>query len=259
MTEGVGEAQSGKKAMYALLTFFGLSGGYVAIVTVVDFAYQGKAKILLIAGGILLILASLFYVYHFSQKANNRRVAAFLAAVLMLAVADGGFLTWTITDDSGTPSSSPPVASSSPSATSPTPSTATSVPPGATVFAIDAPADNSAVGSGVFSVSGTTPPLGDDRLWLMDYASGLADRLVYYRTSPTPIAVNGTNWSTTDGPVGSPNDAPGTVYKIVIVRANDACNSAILAAGPNQQGDVVLEELPSGCGELGSVHVIRGH
>lgn len=124
-------------------------------------------------------------------------------------------------------------------------------------FKFDEPVEYASVSDG-FRLSGTTPNIGADSLWLTDYAyhSNYTQK-VYYRDAPTPISVQDGHWSTNDGQLGSPSDI-GATFTIVVVRANPSCSAKIAGINPNPDGAVVIGIiLPPGCAPMGTIHVVK--
>lgn len=143
----------------------------------------------------------------------------------------------------------------------PTPHPPSPVPPPA--FTFDEPVEDASV-SDNFSLSGTTPDLGADSLWLTDYAYAgdgtdyPSTDQVYYRDDLMPAQVLSGHWSTTHGRVGSPDDPKGTIFTIFAVRASPSCSQVIHDKQPSRppRDDVIIGTmLPSGCMIIGTLHV----
>jgi hypothetical protein len=114
-------------------------------------------------------------------------------------------------------------------------------------IAVTSPADGAGV-KGAFTVSGTAPDLGKDKLWLFVWSENATVKgKVYYRTSDTPIDVAGGIWSTDVGQLGAPGEDIGHPFTLVLVRATPSCSSAIAHIAPNPAKEVFVRELPNGC------------
>jgi hypothetical protein len=133
------------------------------------------------------------------------------------------------------------------SPTGPT-ATATLTPAATTVpIAITSPTDSAGV-RGAFTVRGTAPDLGKDKLWLFVWSeNATVSGKVYYRTSDTPIDVAGGIWSTDIGQLGAPGRDIGHPFTLVLVRANPSCSSTIAHITRNPAREVFIRELPNGC------------
>ncbi len=134
------------------------------------------------------------------------------------------------------------------STASPTPAprpTATTVP-----IAITSPTDGAGI-RGAFTVSGTAPNLGKDKLWLFVWTENAAAQSnVYYRTSSAPIGVAGGIWSVHLGELGAPGKSIGHPFTLVLVRANPSCSDALAHVAPDPAERLFIRELPSGCSVL---------
>lgn len=137
-------------------------------------------------------------------------------------------------------------ASQTPTTSAPLATTATIVP---VPIAITSPADGAGV-SGIFTVSGTAPNLGGDKLWLFvwDYNATVPGK-VFYRVSEAPVDVASGFWSTEIGPLGEPGEGIGHVSTLRLVRANPQCSDVIANITPTPIGEVFVQELPSGCAD----------
>lgn len=186
----------------------------------------------------------------------GRAIAGILAPILLIS----GIYSWIwiesrnkTSDVSQTTNAPTPTSDTAGSTTDPTTTTTKEE----TIFKFDKPGANEEV-TGVFTVRGTAPDMGNDSLWLFNL-SDTADspELVYYRTSDKPIPITDGQWRTQDGPVGAPDEI-GLEFILAAVRANPACSAEIGTAPANEDGDVVLgPKLPAGCSELGRVTVIK--
>ena len=233
---------------------FGVFGGVVAIATLLDWLHHGKVRLILVALAVVLFLLALVSAFYLVKTDDNRRAAPRMAALVVLATVGVAGATLLVNhSDAGTRGNLDPVTATSPIA----PTRATSFPtPSSVSFGITTPAEKEKVNA-VFTVAGTTPNLGEDRLWLTDYAYDATGTRAYYRKGATPISVQGTDWLTQDGPIGSPLDPTNLYYTITVVRANPRCSAAILAVKPNVAGDVIIGAiLPQGCSVAGRVHVL---
>ncbi len=130
------------------------------------------------------------------------------------------------------------------SATSTPAATAAAVP-----IAITSPTD----GAGVdrkFTVYGTAPDLGGDKLWLFVWGdNATVPGKVYYRTSYAPIDVVNGFWSINLGQLGSPGKDIGHTFILRLARANSLCSDKISHIVPSSTGNFFIRELPSGCTE----------
>ncbi|MGH3932580.1 MAG: hypothetical protein ACRDTF_21700 [Pseudonocardiaceae bacterium] len=131
-----------------------------------------------------------------------------------------------------------PTASATPAPTV----TATPVP-----IAITSPTNGAGV-SGIFTVSGTAPDLGGDKLWLFvwDYNATVPGK-VFYRESDAPIDVASGFWGIEIGPLGEPGEGIGHTFTLRLVRANSQCSDTIANIAPTPIGEIFVRELPSGC------------
>lgn len=135
-----------------------------------------------------------------------------------------------------------------------TPTASATSPPTATVspapITITSPPNGAGV-AGTFTVSGTAPDLGGDKLWLFVWSeNSTVPGKVYYRTSDAPIDVASGFWSTDVGALGAPGEEIGHTFILRLVRANSRCSDAIAKTAPNPTGEIFVRELPSGCAEV---------
>lgn len=126
----------------------------------------------------------------------------------------------------------------------PEPTTATPVP-----ITITSPTNGAGV-SGVFTVNGTAPDLGEDKLWLFvwDYNATVPGK-VFYRESDVPIDVASGFWDIETGPLGEPGEGIGHTFTLRLVRANSQCSDTISKITPTPAGEIFVRELPSGCAD----------
>jgi hypothetical protein len=95
------------------------------------------------------------------------------------------------------------------------PTVSPTLPPPPTVapvpIAITSPASSAGV-KGVFTIGGTAPDLGEDKLWLSIWSeNATVQGKVYYRTSDAPIDVAGGIWTADVGLLGAPGEDIGHV------------------------------------------------
>lgn len=138
-------------------------------------------------------------------------------------------------------SSQTPTASATPSL----PATVTPVP-----IAITSPTNGAGVRSG-FTVSGTAPDLGEDKLWLFVWGdNATVPGKVYYRTTSVPIGIVSGFWDAHLGSLGAPGKEIGRTFILRLVRANPHCSDVIKNITPSPMGNFFIRELPNGCTEV---------
>jgi len=95
----------------------------------------------------------------------------------------------------------------------------------------------------------------DDDVWLLDRDP--FDGLLYQTNRQALDVVNGA-WAFRDQPVGNAeNDDLGTVYTIVAIRANRACNAAFQEAPTVQGRSPAFRVLPESCPDLNDGERVR--
>lgn len=120
-------------------------------------------------------------------------------------------------------------------------------------FRITSPAANANIGKGAL-IEGEACDLVKEVGWLFNYDFG--DK--YYHEDndgpPGPAVTKNGHWSYPDTPIGSPGD-PNVPYKLVIVLANQQCNSWLLAI-PLTDGDYRTRAFPASC-QIAAERVVR--
>jgi hypothetical protein len=109
-----------------------------------------------------------------------------------------------------------------------------------------AKAEYSESGSKGVIISGQAVGLNGESGWLFDYDPG--DHTYYedYQSSRGPIVTINGSWSFTSDTIGN-SGGKSKHFLITIVRASSACNSALLAAPPDNEGTYKFTSFPSGC------------
>lgn len=135
----------------------------------------------------------------------------------------------------------------------PTPTASATPAPTATATPIPIAITSLASGAGVkvpFTVSGTAPDLGGDRLWLFTWSeNATVPGKVYYPTSDAPIDVAGGFWDADVPALGAPGEEIGHIFILRLVRADSRCSGEIENIAPNSAGEFFVRQLPSGCTE----------
>ena len=124
-------------------------------------------------------------------------------------------------------------------------------------YAILSPVDGQQVRNSVgVTVKGEAKNLeADETLWVFD--EDLEGEWRFYFVTDQPLRLSKDQFSVRDEPIGSPSDAPGTEYSIVMVSANRTCRTALNGVGLNQEGDRALHALPPGCKVVDDVKVVK--
>jgi hypothetical protein len=125
-----------------------------------------------------------------------------------------------------------------PSSAQPAP-TATSTPCTSKVT-VNPTAATTSTNEGVrFTGTATCLPAGST-LWPVDKSDK------YYRDSDTPLIILDDQFAIRDESIGSPYEQHSTV-DVEFIIANPACDAALRAVKPNQDGDEAFDTLPAGC------------
>jgi hypothetical protein len=99
------------------------------------------------------------------------------------------------------------------------------------------------------TVFGTVTDPGSFYVWMFDFDSN--DGL-FLRDTEAPIRAPEGKWNFPNQPIGDEGTGDiGAAYTLFAVRASKGCNAKILALPVNKDGDVVVEQLPAGCPQLG--------
>jgi hypothetical protein len=229
-------------------------------------ALQGLIFVIGIIGLILLLLGAVLFAYMLLKRTQDNSRGEFkygsivvklpgpivLCGVGIVAIVVSVSLyepSGAQATDDGPPShtSTPPPSAASSTASPPTASS--SITPPVTAFVVDDPQQDAGV-HGDFPMSGRSPDLNGDELWIFVRSDGPTGGLVYYKTSDNPIPVSAGTWATQQASLGSDEDI-GMWFDLVAVRANPACQALILNVKPDSGGNLIVgRDLPVGCSEL---------
>ncbi|HET9257098.1 MAG TPA: hypothetical protein VFO16_18135 [Pseudonocardiaceae bacterium] len=109
------------------------------------------------------------------------------------------------------------------------------------------PRDGAVVG-GRFSVDGTAPDLGKDKLWLLAWAKNpTIQSMAYYRVLNTPLNIENGTWSASIEPPGDVGEEIITPFQLRLVRATPWCSNKLAQVKSNSSGEFVIPALPPGC------------
>lgn len=216
--------------------------------------------VLIVFGGALVLIARA----DAFTKARWGKVRFELPTGLVFALVGAGMLAFPYwisvgRENSATGTTAPPATTqpSVPSTTAPsTTTTSTASAPAGKDVVITSPYDGKSVsGRAGVVLSGTASGLGGDTLWVFDHD---LDNLLYYRDSDEPVVVREGRWSFLDKPIGDSGSGDiGTTFTVVVVRASTSCTKVLRGTKANADGDVTFTDLPTGCSEADSVHVVK--
>jgi hypothetical protein len=189
-----------------------------------------------------------------SIKAPGSIVITTLGVVMTLVAATNpiGLLPGTNgSPDAGGPTSiMPRTVTRTPTSTHSQAPSPTTPPPLLPAFTILTPRDGQEInGQTGTIVSGTAGNLNGATLWLFDISVDSEKVVTYVRDSDNPIPVVAGKWSLPDKPIGDGAIDIGKTAQLSVVEADATCTQTIQAAQPNNDGDVILSKLGSGCTE----------